>query len=95
MLTEAYTDIKGTMQYYGDDTKPGSQMPFNFGFISDLNSDSSARDLKNIVDRWITYMPLDKSANWVVRILNFDTVKTSKRFIIVVVHFFINLIIQF
>lgn len=68
MLTEAYTPVKLTMRYYGNATHNGSHLPFNFEFLKGITKDSDARDIKFIIDKWMTYMPLGKTANWVVRI---------------------------
>jgi alpha-glucosidase len=65
-MTEAYSSIQLTMKYYGNETSEGSHMPFNFGLITDVNEYSSAKDYKFFTDRWLTYMPLGKTANWVV-----------------------------
>lgn len=66
MLTESYSEIKLVMRYYGTDTCNGS-VPFNFEFLRNINKDSDARDIKFIIDKWETYMPVGKTANWVVR----------------------------
>ncbi|CAB3243406.1 unnamed protein product [Arctia plantaginis] len=64
MMTEAYTDLKRMMRYYGNADRKGS-VPFNFIFLDELKKGSNARDIKLIVDKWMTYMPLGKTANWV------------------------------
>lgn len=66
MLTEAYSDIKLVMRYYGNGTRNGS-VPFNFEFLRNIDKNSDARDIKFIIDKWETYMPVGKTANWVVR----------------------------
>lgn len=68
ILTEAYADIKETMKYYGNGARKGSHMPFNFALIENVNEFSSAKDIKFYTDRWLTYMPVGMSANWVVSI---------------------------
>lgn len=67
MMTEAYTDLDRMMRYYGKGDRKGS-VPFNFIFLEGLKKNSNARDIKMIVDKWMTYMPLGKTANWVVSI---------------------------
>lgn len=69
MLTEAYTDIKNAVRYYGKGNQLGAHIPINYALIQDLTKESDARDMKYVVDKWLTYKPLKKSANWVVRIL--------------------------
>lgn len=66
ILTEAYASIENTIRYYGNGEKEGSHMPFNFALIENVNEFSTAKDIKFYTDRWMTYMPLGKTANWVV-----------------------------
>lgn len=66
IMTEAYAPIEVLMQYYGNDTVEGAQMPFNFELISYLNKDSDAYYYEQQINGWLTKMPAGKSANWVV-----------------------------
>lgn len=66
-MTEASTSIKNAVRYYGEGIHAGAHIPFNYALIEDLDKDSDARDIKYAVDRWLTYKPLKKQANWVVR----------------------------
>ncbi|XP_063376627.1 maltase 2-like [Cydia fagiglandana] len=60
LLTESSpSNIKNLVRYYGE-----SQIPVNFALIDDFRKESDARDLKFIIDRWMTYKPQDKPANW-------------------------------
>lgn len=68
MMTEAYTSIKDTMRYFGEGDRLGSHMPFNFALISDVNGGSSAAEIKYAVDKFMTFKPIDRLANWVVRV---------------------------
>lgn len=65
-MTEASTNIKNAVRYYGEGLHTGAHIPFNFALIEDLDKESDARDIKYAVDRWLTYKPLKKQANWVV-----------------------------
>lgn len=66
-MTEAYyTNIKNAVKYYGEGIHAGAHVPLNFLLIDDLEKDLDARDIKYIVDRWITYKPLKKQASWMV-----------------------------
>lgn len=65
LMTEAYTGIKKSVRYYGEGVYSDAHIPFNFALIEDLNKESDARDIKYAVDRWLTYKPLRKPANWV------------------------------
>ncbi|XP_028162369.1 maltase A1-like [Ostrinia furnacalis] len=64
LMTEAYTDIELMIRYYGHGNRNGS-IPFNFSFLGDINNHSNARDIKMIIDRFMTYIPIGKTANWV------------------------------
>lgn len=66
MMTESYSRIDIVMKYYGNGSVPGSHIPFNFGFITDLGKDSSAYDIENVIKRWMTNMPTNEVPNWVV-----------------------------
>lgn len=63
MVIEAYSNLKNTMEYYKHQL-----LPFNFGFITNLNSTSSAEEFKREIDTWMNSMPSGEIANWVVRI---------------------------
>ncbi|CAG9566553.1 unnamed protein product [Danaus chrysippus] len=65
MMTDAYTSIKNAVRYYGEGIHSGAHIPMNYALIQDLNKESDARDMKYAIDRWLTYKPLRKPANWV------------------------------
>lgn len=67
MISEAYTDLDLMIKYYGNAQRNGS-IPFNFVFLGDINNHSNARDIKLVIDKWMTFMPSGKVANWVVSI---------------------------
>ncbi|KMQ92371.1 maltase 1 [Lasius niger] len=73
ILTEADTDFA---MYY----ESGSNVPFNFMFILDLNNKSSAADFKRLIDRWMNNIPDNPAyvANWVVG--NHDNHRAAFRF---------------
>lgn len=74
LLTEAYTSIPLTMKYY----EYGSNVPFNFMFMTELNNRSRPMDFKRNIDRWMNSMPVDYPANWVVG--NHDNHRVATRF---------------
>ncbi|CAH0405094.1 unnamed protein product [Chilo suppressalis] len=78
MMTNAYTNIKNAVKYYGDGILYGSHVPLNFVLIEDLDKYSDARDIKYAVDRWITYKPLRKQANWLTG--DHDRSRVASRF---------------
>lgn len=69
-MTEGYANITRTMKYYGTGDRDGSNFPFNFDFITNVNGKSSGRDMVYTLLRWLTYMPANKTANWVVSSTN-------------------------
>jgi alpha-glucosidase len=62
MLVEVYANLSQVMKLYHF----GANIPFNFHFVINLNSDSKPSDFKRIIDDWITAMPEGAIANWVV-----------------------------
>ncbi|KAL0849554.1 hypothetical protein ABMA28_013820 [Loxostege sticticalis] len=78
MMTEAYSSPHVTMKYFGDGEREGAQMPFNFVLISDVNGQSSAQDIKYALDKFLTFKPIDKQANWVAG--NHDNNRVASRF---------------
>ncbi|XP_071871306.1 alpha-glucosidase [Bombus fervidus] len=74
ILTEAYTNHERTIKYYSS----GSNVPFNFMFIMDLNNRSTAADYKNLIDKWVNTVPSGSVPNWVVG--NHDNHRVASRF---------------
>ncbi|KAM7353268.1 maltase 2-like isoform 2-T2 [Cochliomyia hominivorax] len=79
MMTEAYADLKFLMDYYeNEEGKKGPNFPFNFLLLTDLNKKSDARDFVFNIQKWLTYMPKNHSANWVMG--NHDNPRIASRF---------------
>ncbi|CAG2065508.1 unnamed protein product, partial [Timema podura] len=78
IITESYSDIKDTMGYYGSSEMPGVHFPLNFVFITKLNNFCEAEEVKNAIKHWMTKLPKDKSANWVLG--NHDVPRVAARF---------------
>ncbi|KRF81627.1 maltase B2, isoform B [Drosophila virilis] len=79
MMTEAYADLQVLMDYYEDaGGVRGSQLPFNFHFITDVSGDSDARDFVYNIEKWLIYMPRGHTANWVMG--NHDKPRVATRF---------------
>ncbi|XP_033319544.1 maltase A1-like [Bombus bifarius] len=74
ILTEAYTTHERTMKYY----TAGSNVPFNFMFITSLNNKSTAMDYKILIDKWVKSVPSGNVPNWVVG--NHDNHRVASRF---------------
>lgn len=66
LMTEAYTSLENIHRYYGDGHRNGSQIPFNFEFLTNIKKDTSAKTIKEVIDRWLNTMPKGVHANWVV-----------------------------
>nr|CAD7451879.1 unnamed protein product [Timema tahoe] len=78
IMTESYSDIKDTMAYYGSSEMPGVHFPLNFVFITKLNNFCEAEEVKNAIKHWMTKLPENKSANWVLG--NHDVPRVAARF---------------
>ncbi|XP_055852300.1 maltase A1-like [Episyrphus balteatus] len=80
LLTEAYTNFGTMMKYYGDGTRKGSYVPFNFDFMGNVNKDSKATDVVTNVNKWLNAMPKGKDfyPNWVLG--NHDSKRVASRF---------------
>ncbi|CAH2988412.1 unnamed protein product [Chilo suppressalis] len=79
LLAEAYANITMTMLYYGNERdREGAHFPFNFDFITSLSASSNARDFAFMINRWLTYMPYGRIANWVFG--NHDNNRMPSRF---------------
>lgn len=76
ILTEAYTSLDLTLKFY----RSGSNVPFNFMFIAELNNQSSAADFKLKIDNWMKIVPNKPAyvANWVVG--NHDNHRAATRY---------------
>ncbi|XP_012251302.2 maltase 2-like [Athalia rosae] len=79
MFTEAYANISSVVKYYDF----GSQVPFNFFFIKDgegidLAKLETAQDFADIINLWMSNMPVDGTANWVFG--NHDNSRVATRF---------------
>ncbi|CAD7012858.1 maltase A3 [Ceratitis capitata] len=77
LLTEAYGPLSVLMQYYGNGTVDGSQIPFNFELISNVNNESTAYDYARFIHNWLDQMPKGRVANWVMG--NHDQTRIAAR----------------
>uniref|UniRef100_A0A1I8NRV1 alpha-glucosidase n=1 Tax=Stomoxys calcitrans TaxID=35570 RepID=A0A1I8NRV1_STOCA len=66
IMTEAYSPLDILMQYYGNATHEGAQIPFNFELISYLKNESNAYHYDQLINNWLNHMPKGKTANWVM-----------------------------
>lgn len=70
LMTEAYSSLTNIQRYYGDGRRNGSQIPFNFHFLTNVDKDSDGVKYKQLIDEWLERMPNDVEANWVVGFSN-------------------------
>lgn len=69
IMTESWSDIPLQQRFYGDRvSRNGSQIPFNFEMMKNVDEKSSATQYKAAVDAWLKDMPSDVEANWVVSV---------------------------
>ena len=51
--------------YYGNESHAGIS-PFNYHFLTTVNSTSNAEDIKSMIEEWISYIPGNVATNWPV-----------------------------
>ncbi|KAK4878601.1 hypothetical protein RN001_011107 [Aquatica leii] len=78
MMTESYSASEKLFGYYGNETHNGAHFTFNFWFITELNRNSNAHDIKFIVDKWLREMPSRFTPNWVLG--NHDQHRVASRY---------------
>lgn len=64
-MTEAASDITNVVKYYGDIDNgiEGAHFSFNFNLLGTF---SSAKDLINNIENWVTHLPVTYTSNWLV-----------------------------
>jgi alpha-glucosidase len=65
-MTESYSPPDTIKKFY----EAGSDLPFNFQMINQINRDSSAKNFIDMVTEWNKIVPDGKSTNWVVSMAN-------------------------
>ncbi|XP_059469958.1 maltase A3-like [Neocloeon triangulifer] len=78
MMVEAYTSLENTMKYYGSGDRKGAHFPFNFEFVTNVKNETTAAELKQIIDRWQNSLPDGAWSNWVIG--NHDRTRVASRF---------------
>ena len=66
MMAEVFDSVENTIGYYGGDKHPLADFPFNFYLTTNIGIESSAHDIRNTIDQWMSNLPDSKWANWVV-----------------------------
>lgn len=75
-MTEAMTSVDNIIKYYGDEESGtlGAHFSFNFNLLGTF---SSARDLVDSIDYWVSYLPLSYTSNWLVCLQNLSSLSLS------------------
>jgi len=73
MMLEVWNPIEEVMNYY----RNVSDFPFNFRFLTTMNSNSNGRDAENAINGWVNNIPDDGWPNWVVRVQPFELFSTQ------------------
>ncbi|XP_060865355.1 maltase A3-like [Metopolophium dirhodum] len=76
--TEAYAPIDVLMQYYGNSTKPGANVPFNLRLIRNVDKSNIIESIDKIVKDWLDNMPENQVANWAME--NHDNPRTPTKY---------------
>jgi len=66
MMTEGYTSIEKVVEFFGNSTANGAQIPFNFQLISNLRKSSTAKDFAYWANYWLENKPAGRRSNWVL-----------------------------
>lgn len=69
-MVEVYEgDIEKLMKYYGTETDPLADFPFNFSLITNFSNrnEITGINLQASVEQWIGNMPKGMWPNWTVR----------------------------
>ncbi|XP_055536136.1 maltase A3-like [Wyeomyia smithii] len=79
LMTEGFTSLNVLKEYYeSPEGRLGPHMPFNFGFITDVDKDSTADDFLDTIESWMDIVPKNGVANWVIG--NHDRPRVGTRF---------------
>ncbi|XP_063610821.1 maltase A3-like [Penaeus indicus] len=79
LMVEVYADVNETMKYYGNESHPLADFPFNFLLIDSFQSrdNLTGESVMDVIDEWMTNMPEGKWPNWVIG--NHDNSRVASR----------------
>uniref|UniRef100_C6ZQU5 alpha-glucosidase n=1 Tax=Ochlerotatus triseriatus TaxID=7162 RepID=C6ZQU5_OCHTR len=66
MMTEGYTSLPKIIEFFGNATVNGAQIPFNFEVISNIRKTSTGADFAKYVKLWLDAKPANRRSNWVL-----------------------------
>lgn len=78
LMSEGYVNDTDYVKYFGNGSKKGIQIPFNFVLIEEMDKDSTPEHVKKIIDKKIASIPSGFRLNWVLG--NHDHDRISSRF---------------
>ncbi|XP_031625091.1 maltase 2-like [Contarinia nasturtii] len=64
LMSEAYVNDTDYVKYFCDGERKGTQIPFNFVLITDMDKDSTPKQVKKIIDKKIASVPAGTRLNW-------------------------------
>ncbi|XP_069978318.1 maltase A3-like [Penaeus vannamei] len=79
LMVEVYADINETMKYYGNETHPLADFPFNFQLLDSFQGrdNFTGESVMAVIDEWMTNLPEGKWPNWVIG--NHDNGRVASR----------------
>ncbi|XP_037914201.1 maltase A1 [Hermetia illucens] len=78
MLTEAYTNLTNIIKFYGNETRNGSHVPFNFDLLTETITDQTAANFHTHIHKFLDLVPKHQYANWVLG--NHDNNRVASRY---------------
>ncbi|XP_065079515.1 probable maltase [Ochlerotatus camptorhynchus] len=66
MMTEGYTSLPKIVEFFGNATVNGAQIPFNFELMSNIRKASTGADFAKYVKLWLEGKPANRRSNWVL-----------------------------
>lgn len=67
LTSESYSNPSILMEYYGNSSVPGVQVPFNLALVRFPKDDHIVESIDTIIHDWMINLPENAVANWVVR----------------------------
>ncbi|XP_029346943.1 maltase 2-like isoform X2 [Acyrthosiphon pisum] len=77
MATEVYSDYNILMEFYGNSTNPGAQVPFNLALVKCEKGDDLVESIDTNIKYWLADLPENAVANWVIE--NHDNLRMSSK----------------
>jgi hypothetical protein len=66
MIADVFESAEKTMEYNGGNKHRRADFPFNFYLKTNIGRESSAHDIKNTIEQWMSNLPDSKWTKWVV-----------------------------